>query len=174
MLPLYENTKYDLEIMRIKFSHFPPHLHKALECVFVEEGTLEIGVSQELYHMEKGDFALVFPGMIHHYQTFGLSASHGIFVLAAPTLMGGFSQKMTDFCPDPPVISSENVHPDIRYALRALAGLKKDEESAAKSHKTALREESAVGLKEGEGMQPVCAFACLFGDISYEFQPVRE
>ena len=174
MLPLYENTEYDLEIMRMKFSHFPPHLHKALECVFVEEGTLEIGVSQELYHMEKGDFALVFPGMIHHYQTFGPSASHGIFVLAAPTLMGGFSQKMTDFCPDPPVISSENVHPDIRYALRALAGLKKDEESAAKSHKTALREESAVGLKEGEGMQPVCAFACLFGDISYEFQPVRE
>ncbi|HUM84425.1 MAG TPA: AraC family transcriptional regulator [Lachnospiraceae bacterium] len=178
MLPLYENTEYDLEIMRMKFSHFPPHLHKALECVFVEEGTLEIGVSQELYHMEKGDFALVFPGMIHHYQTFGPSASRGIFVLAAPTLLGGFSQKMSGFCPDPPVISSENVHPDIRYALKALAGLKKDEESAAKpqtaafrqkalaglkkdeesaakSNMTVLRPESVFGLKEGEGMLPL-------------------
>ena len=164
--------------MRMKFSHFPPHLHKALECVFVEEGTLEIGVSQELYHMEKGDFALVFPGMIHHYQTFGPSASRGIFVLAAPTLLGGFSQKMSGFCPDPPVISSENVHPDIRYALKALAGLKKDEESAAKpqtaafrqkalaglkkdeesaakSNMTVLRPESVFGLKEGEGMLPL-------------------
>ena len=155
MLPLYENTENDLEITRTKFSHFPPHLHKALECVFVEEGTLEIGVAQELYHMDKGDFALVFPGMIHHYQAFGPSASRGMFMLAVPKLMGGFSQKMTDFCPDPPVILSKNVHPDILYALRTLAGLKKDGESAAKPHLTALSPKPTVALKEGEWMLPL-------------------
>ena len=31
-------------------------------------GALELGVGQELYHMEKGDISFVFPDVIHHYQ----------------------------------------------------------------------------------------------------------
>ena len=50
--------------------HVRPHLHHALEFVYVTEGTLELGVGKELYHMEKGDLGVVFPDMIHHYQVF--------------------------------------------------------------------------------------------------------
>ena len=46
----------------------PPHLHEAIEIVYVTDGCIESGVGQELYHMEKGDFAIVFPNVIHHYQ----------------------------------------------------------------------------------------------------------
>lgn len=70
MKPIYEENEETLEIAEQISCHIPPHLHKSMELVSVTEGTLEIGVGTELYHMEKGDFALVFPELIHHYQVF--------------------------------------------------------------------------------------------------------
>ena len=70
MLPLYEKTENELDIRHIRSRHIAPHLHEALECVYVTDGTLEIGIGKELYHMKKGDFAIVFPNLIHHYQVF--------------------------------------------------------------------------------------------------------
>ena len=55
--------------------HMPPHLHEAIEIIYVTEGCIELGVGQELYHMEKGDFAIVFPNVIHHYQVFNQGKS---------------------------------------------------------------------------------------------------
>lgn len=59
MKPIYEENEETLEIAKQISCHIPPHLHKSMELVSVTEGTLEIGVGTELYHMEKGDFALV-------------------------------------------------------------------------------------------------------------------
>ena len=53
----------------VSYTHLiEPHLHNALEIVCVTSGSLELGVGQELYHMEKGDIGFVFPDVIHHYQ----------------------------------------------------------------------------------------------------------
>ena len=49
---------------------FPRTCHNAIELVYVTQGELELGVGYELYHMEKGDFAIIFPDLIHHYQVF--------------------------------------------------------------------------------------------------------
>lgn len=51
--------------------HAAPHLHNCLEMILVTKGTLEIGMGQELFHMEKGDMAVIFPDVIHHCQVFG-------------------------------------------------------------------------------------------------------
>ena len=67
MILSYENKKSDLIVECKKPTHFPPHIHEAIEIVYITKGTLELGVGQELYHMEKGDFAIVFPNLIHHY-----------------------------------------------------------------------------------------------------------
>ena len=66
----YKKTDAMLDITDRKLHHVAPHLHGVLEMVYVTEGTLEIGVGTELYHMEEGDFAVVFPDLIHHYQVF--------------------------------------------------------------------------------------------------------
>lgn len=92
MLPFYENFEENLEIYDKKSSHMSPHLHKSLECVYVTEGTLELGVGQELHHMEKRDFAIVFPEMIHHYQVFDRRKCRAIYLLASVSLFGGYSQ----------------------------------------------------------------------------------
>ena len=59
MLPLYEKTENELDIRHIRSRHIAPHLHEALECVYVTDGTLEIGIGKELYHMKKGDFVIL-------------------------------------------------------------------------------------------------------------------
>ena len=51
----YENTNEEIIAVKRKPRHQPPHLHNAMEIVCVTKGTLELGVGQELYHMETGD-----------------------------------------------------------------------------------------------------------------------
>lgn len=120
MLPLYENVKDNLEIYEGEAKHIPPHLHKSLECIYVTEGSLEIGTGQDLHHMDTHDFALVFPELIHHYQVFGKGPNQIICLLASPSLSGGYLQTLQKNCPGSPVIRSNLVHPDIKYALESL------------------------------------------------------
>ena len=63
----YVETKEEIIAVNKKSKHIEPHLHNALEIVCVTSGTLELGVGQELYRMEKGDIGFVFPDIIHHY-----------------------------------------------------------------------------------------------------------
>ena len=97
MKPIYEENEETLEIAEQISCHIPPHLHKSMELVSVTEGTLEIGVGTELYHMEKGDFAL-----------------------ASPLLAPGYTKELQQFCPVNPVIPAQEVHPDVNYALRSM------------------------------------------------------
>lgn len=135
MLPLYENVKDNLEIYQGEARHIPPHLHKSLECIYVTKGSLEIGTGQELHHMDTHDLAIVFPDLIHHYQVFGKSPNHIICLLASPSLAGGYVQTLQKYCPVSPVIQSDLVHPDIKYALKSLLRY-----PAPREHAPALRQ----------------------------------
>ena len=64
MLLVYENRTDGIVVEWKKTVHFPPHLHEAIEVVYVTDGDIELGVGQELYHMDEGDFAIVFPNVM--------------------------------------------------------------------------------------------------------------
>ena len=68
MLLVYENRTDGIVVEWKKTVHFPPHLHEAIEVVYVTNGNIALGVGMELYNMDEGDFAIVFPNVIHHYQ----------------------------------------------------------------------------------------------------------
>ena len=70
MLPVYEEKKKNLHVHLRTSAHASPHLHNSIEFIYITEGTLELGMGQELFHMEEGDFAVIFPDVIHHYQVF--------------------------------------------------------------------------------------------------------
>ena len=120
MLPLYEQSTEKLEIRHRKATHIPPHLHKAMECVLVTEGTLAIGIGPELYEMKEGDFAVVFPELTHHYQVFSEDKCRAIFLYVDPSLITTFLTTLQQQCPKCPVISKKNVDQDILYALQSL------------------------------------------------------
>lgn len=126
MHPYYETKENNLEIYEKRSVHVPPHLHKSLECIYVTKGTLELGIGEDLFHMEEHDFGIVFPNLVHHYQVFASSECRAIYLLALPQLTGIFSDTLRDFCPEIPIIPSQSVHPDIIYSLHALLSSSKD------------------------------------------------
>lgn len=127
MQPFYEQTKDNLEIHCRRSRHLSPHLHKSLECIYITKGTLELGIGQELYHMEEHDFAIIFPEIIHHCQVFSRGENQTMSLFASPTLSGGYLQTLTQYCPAYPILSRKELHPDIPYALESLKKLSSGE-----------------------------------------------
>lgn len=122
MYSLNSKDEHDFELYRKRTRHVSPHLHSTLELVLVLEGTFELGVGKELYHMDKGDLGIVFPSQLHHYQDFNDSPGRVTYLICAPALSGPFLNTLLTMAPAVPVIRSQQVHPDILYALNTLTG----------------------------------------------------
>ena len=88
MFPVYEEKKKNLHIHLRTSAHASPHLHNSIEFIYITEGTLELGMGQELFHMEEGDFAVIFPDVIHHYQVFSPGENRAVYLWAKPALTG--------------------------------------------------------------------------------------
>lgn len=116
----YEERKVDLEIFERKAKHSPPHIHRYVECIYLKKGSVELGIGEEFYHMDKGDFAIVFPDIIHHYQIFSQEDSYAIYIMISTELLDKFSNMLQNQCPKNPVINKNDVHKDIKYALENL------------------------------------------------------
>ncbi|MCX4267533.1 MAG: AraC family transcriptional regulator [Lachnospiraceae bacterium] len=120
MYPLYEATKQNVSILDKISTHVSPHLHYAVEFVYIIEGTLELGVEREFYHMEKGDFGMIFPNQIHHYQVFSEGVNRACYILASPALCTPFTEDLQKYCPKIPVISQNFVDADIINIVNSL------------------------------------------------------
>ena len=125
MFLTYENKNDDIIIEWKKPTHFPPHIPQVIEMVYIKSGTLELGVGKELYHMEKGDFAVVFPNVIHHYQVFVKDENKALYMLVSPTLLPNYMVEIQKNCPQYPVINKECLHVDIVKAIQSLVKVEK-------------------------------------------------
>ncbi|MBQ8325625.1 MAG: helix-turn-helix domain-containing protein [Lachnospiraceae bacterium] len=120
MILTYENRNTEIALERKKSIHVPPHLHEAIEMVYVTEGSVELGVGQELYHLEKGDFGIVFPNVIHHYQVFGSGRNRAVYLFAEPTFFSSYMEELQNYCPKVPIIKKDKISPDIEYVVNQL------------------------------------------------------
>ena len=123
MILTYEKRKEGISVEWKDSVHVPPHLHEAIEIIYVTDGTVELGVGQELYHMEKGDFAIVFPNVIHHYQVFGKGKNKAIYLFLEPYLTPVFFEELQKYSPKYPIIKKEKLHMDIVNSVNALVKL---------------------------------------------------
>lgn len=123
MLLAYEKRSEGISIEWKKSKHVPPHIHEAIEIIYVTDGTVELGVGQELYHMEKGDFAIVFPNVIHHYQVFGFEKNKAIYLFLEPSLAPNYFDELQRYSPQYPIMRGNEVHDDVVNAVKALAHL---------------------------------------------------
>ncbi len=120
MFPVYEATHDKFTIRKKQARHVSPHLHNAVEIVYVTEGSLEIGMAQELYHMEEGDLAIIFSDVIHHYQVFDKGVNKAIYMLVPLRMCGAFRDEIQKKCPSNPVIKKKQVHVGVVGAIDAL------------------------------------------------------
>lgn len=121
----YENKNSDIIVEWKTPTHFQPHIHEMIEMVYITKGTLELGFGQELYHMEKGDFAIIFPNMIHHYQVFEAGDNKALYMLVSPKLIPNYMDELQKYCPASPVIGKEYLHVDIVKAVKSLIDVEK-------------------------------------------------
>ena len=113
----YVDTKEEIIAVNKKSKHIEPHLHNALEIVCVTNGALELGVGQELYHMEKGDIGFVFPDIIHHYQVLTPGVNTAIYLIASPFVISKFADIMQSMAPEYPIIRSEKVEQALNWNI---------------------------------------------------------
>ena len=116
----YVDTKEEIIAINRKSKHIEPHLHNALEIVCVTSGALELGVGQELYHMEKGDIGFVFPDVIHHYQVLTPGVNKATYLIASPFTIAKFADIMQSMAPEYPIIKAENVEPEVYRVINAI------------------------------------------------------
>lgn len=150
-----KETKEEVYAVRRAPKHVSPHLHHALEIVCVTKGELELGVGQELYHMEQGDVGLVFSGLIHHYQVFSKGVNEAGYILVPPSFAGIFSEKVQSSAPECPVVKAAHLEPDVTHAIDAIMQIKEGEPMVVQAYvqiilarcmrKFRLVEKSSVG-----------------------------
>lgn len=120
----YEKRNEGFSFEWKKSVHVPPHLHDAVEIIYVTDGTVELGVGEELYHMDKGDFAIVFPNVIHHYQVFDSGKNKAIYLFLEPSLSSNFFEELQKYSPEYPIIHKAALHADVVNAVKSLTSMK--------------------------------------------------
>ena len=151
----YVDTKEEIIAINRKSKHIEPHLHNALEIVCVTSGSLELGVGQELYHMEKGDIGFVFPDVIHHYQVLTPGVNKATYLIASPFTIAKFADIMQSMAPEYPIIKAEKVEPEVYRVINAILETEQSDITVAQAYlqivlarcigKLNLVEKSSVG-----------------------------
>lgn len=127
MYPLYEKTEAGIQVICKEPEHVKPHLHRAIEFVYVIKGTLELGTGKELHHMTAGDLGIVFPDVIHHYQVLSKGENRACYILADPLVCGVYGEELFQYCPEIPVIARKDVPEDAVHALGQLMREEKEQ-----------------------------------------------
>ena len=154
----YVDTKEEIIAINRKSKHIEPHLHNALEIVCVTSGALELGVGQELYHMEKGDIGFVFPDVIHHYQVLTPGVNKATYLIASPFTIVKFADIMQSMAPEYPIIKAEKVEPEVYRVINAILETEQSDITVAQAYlqivlarcigKLNLVEKSSVGSND--------------------------
>ena len=131
---LYVDTKEEIIAINRKSKHIKPHLHNALEIVCVTSGALELGVGQELYHMEKGDIGFVFPDVIHHYQVLTPGVNKATYLIASPFTIVKFADIMQSMAPEYPIIKAEKVEPEVYRVINAILETEQSDITVAQAY----------------------------------------
>ena len=124
----------------------------------VTSGALELGVGQELYHMEKGDIGFVFPDVIHHYQVLTLGVNKATYLIASPFTIVKFADIMQSMAPEYPIIKAEKVEPEVYRVINAILETEQSDITVAQAYlqivlarcigKLNLVEKSSVGSND--------------------------
>lgn len=117
---LYENVKEEIIAVKRKSKHQPPHLHNALEIVYITKGSLEMGIGESFFHMEKGDIGIIFPDLIHHYQVLSKDFCEAVYINAPGFIVGKFEEVLKTKAPVCPLIKASKLSMEVTRAIETM------------------------------------------------------
>lgn len=121
MLPFYEIRKDDLSVIRnAKQISFPAHMHGYIEILYVLSGSQRVEINEKMYELHKGDVALIFPDIIHRYETSGYPTTNEVLLIIHPKIFGGLFPDLTRFHPENPIVTQPFIHEDVASAFERI------------------------------------------------------
>lgn len=99
---------------------FPLHMHIAAELIYVSEGELQIDYPNKSQVLKVGDFAIIFPYIIHGYTTLSETLDYSI-AICSKEVTSGFNDVLFNKFPESAVIDSFFVPQDIKPLMHELA-----------------------------------------------------
>ncbi len=123
MIPFYETTDNALRTFYTTKFNFPSHLHSHLELLYVKTGEIIVTIHGETKRLREGDFAVIFPNVIHSYDSETSDTqieSRILIAICGINLTGEFLKKVTRYYPGNPFITSGNLHENVIYAMEQL------------------------------------------------------
>lgn len=131
----YKVTKSLIDTRVKPSEHIAPHLHDALEIIYVTNGSLELGVGEELYHMEQGDIGIVFPNLIHHFQVLQSGENNAVYISVPNSSIGMiFSDEIRKKAPSNPVLKSSVIEDEVKNAVFFLLNISATETMVAQAY----------------------------------------
>ena len=98
---------------------YPSHLHDVVEIVILRKGHLNMTVNNSLYTLEPDTIMMVFPGMIHSYESASEDAE-GLFVGFTPALIDEFHNLLISRWPVVPIQKSRDGGKDLENTIQWL------------------------------------------------------
>lgn len=119
-LPFHEN-KTKTEAWTSQSIDFAPHLHACPELVYMVSGELSVQIDTLEYTMKKGDFAVIFPNVIHSYRTLTTPEETEIrFMICGKASQNIILKNYAHAELKNPIIKLDSLHEDVSYIFDAL------------------------------------------------------
>ncbi len=117
ILPFYENKTGKIQAGETSNLNFPPHLHDAIECIYVLSGKIDITIESTCYTVYAGSIALVFPNMVHAYSSDPLLDNRYQLFIYPHQATSQLHRLMHNQKPTHPILTSKTLHPLVSQHL---------------------------------------------------------
>ena len=138
----YHNISHDFE----------PHFHSKAEIIYCFSGFQKIKIGENLYTLEGGEAALIFPGTVHEYISVkDAEGTECIVVVADTDVFSALMPCITSHRPKNPIVkvTSETV----KYAFRKITETESETELAGWTYlilSDVIREDNLISVKNSE------------------------
>jgi len=103
----------------VNTSPYPEHMHDPVETVIVRKGYLHMTVNSVPYVLEPNTVLMVFPGMVHSYESASEDAD-GLFVGFTPDSIDEFRSTLTTMWPVNPMVRISECPEELEEAIEKL------------------------------------------------------
>ena len=97
------------------------HMHVSTEFIYINEGALQLDFPSGSEILNKGDFAVIFPYVIHGYTTLKEPLDYSL-AICSKELTSSFNDALFNKIPKLAVVKAEQLPPDVATLMDELAG----------------------------------------------------
>ena len=127
----YENKEeYFFAVRELNPLQYPLHVHQYIEYVRVAKGIVEMQIAKEIYQIQEGEVAIIFPNVTHNYHTLSTRGNTQLNIINCYVdLLPLHKKLLLSRFPRTPVLAQSNLHEDVLFAEKRLLDLKMEEEN---------------------------------------------